>query len=192
MDPFSGFRQMGPGGGMMPDNNNLLEAAEKARLMMLYRSSGNPAAAAAVAAMSSGGMPRPPHMSMASGMPPLPPELLARYSAVQATLGMYNPSLLAAALRQANPGAVLPPQIMANPPPLSPKSEGHHPGKPARFSPYVLPSPHHHLIANRSPSGSPPARGSPASIGTPSPPPLPPTSSVGPGPGIQQSSIEVD
>ena len=138
LDPFAQLRPSPAGGGgphHPADNNNLMEAAEKARLMMMYRSAGvmmNPAAAA--------GVPRPPL--------PLPPDLLARYSAVQATLGLYNPSLLAAALRTSTPPSSLPSAAAAAallasqppPPSLSPKITVSDLAKaPPRFSPYVLP-----------------------------------------------------
>ena len=110
MDPF--MRLGGHPVNLQEQNNNLM--MEKARFMM----------------MSSA--PRPmfsPPTSIPSSSPyqlPLSPELVARYSAIQASLGLYNPALLAAALRQA-PHAPLPP---ARSPDLSPPSH--------RYSPYPL------------------------------------------------------
>ena len=174
MDPFSHLRAPSGGGGSPSshpfphhlDNNNFLEAAEKARIMMLYRhqlvfqppgGGGGP------------GLPPPPPRPNAAGLPPvsLPADFLARYSsAVQATLGLYNPSLLAAALRNsaaAGGGGGGPSGPLLLPPPphllsgglqppqhsLQPKmgAEGNNRSSPPvglkspRFSPYVLPQP---------------------------------------------------
>merc|ERR1712012_1228055 len=75
MDPFARLRFPGE------QNNNLMAAAEKARMMMMQP---NPAF-----------LPAPPTSS--PSLPyslPLSPELLARDSAIQASLGLYNPTFL--------------------------------------------------------------------------------------------------
>ena len=132
-------------------NNNLIMAAEKARFMMLY-----PGAAAAARSPPTG-PPPPPHPSgllPPAGSPPssysplpLSPELLARYSALQASLGLYSPALLAAALRNS---AIPPPPVSSSssssvPSSLnsslsSPRSPELPSPRPHRFSPYVVPS----------------------------------------------------
>ena len=146
LDPFAQMR---------PDNNNLVEAAEKARLMMMYRTAG-----------SFLPPPRPPSLALP---PSLPPDLLARYSAVQATLGLYNPSFLAAALRTSSaPPPALLPATSQPPPALVAKAGGD--GKPPRFSPYVVPastasrnaeSPSHFSTASDGEARSPSPRSSP-------------------------------
>jgi T-box protein 20 len=144
-------------------NNNLIMAAEKARFMMLY-----PGAAGARSPPTA---PPPPHPSSGlmppAGSPPahysslpLSPELLARYSALQASLGFYSPALLAAALR--NSAAPPPPPVSSSsssvPSSLnsslsSPRSPELPSPRPHRFSPYVVPP--------RSGGDSPPASHSP-------------------------------
>ena len=116
-DPFSRMRYQ-------PEpNNNLMMAAEKARMMMLMS---------------------PPVSAPAPAPLPLSPELLARYSALQASLqGLYSPALLAAALRTSSAPAT--PQLSSlNSSLSSPRSpELSSPRAPAsshRFSPYVVPS----------------------------------------------------
>ena len=144
LDPFSNLRNP-------QDNNNLMEAAEKARLMMMYRTGS----------LLPPGLPRPPSMPSLPPLP-LPSDLLARYSAVQATLGLYNPSFLAAALRTSTPSS-LPSQFPPSQRPLSPKMDV----KPPRFSPYVLPaprsteSPSHFSTASDGEPRSPSPRSSP-------------------------------
>jgi hypothetical protein len=167
LDPFSHLRGSGPSGPPLPhplDNNNILEAAEKARIMMLYR---HQLVFPPSVSSSGGGLPPPPRPPP---LPPLPADLLARYnSAVQATLGLYNPSLLAAALRNSaaiggggggggggGPASQLllppPPHLLASagpgplPPPALKQSDGSRTSptaglKSPRFSPYVLPQP---------------------------------------------------
>ena len=128
MDPFSPAARLH--NLQQEDNNNLLAAAEKARLMMLYRAGGG------LGPPSLPPPPLPPSL-------PLSPELLARYSAIQANLqGLYNPALLAAMVRTSTPSsttASLPflPSLPSLP--LSPKSPSD-PVKSQRFSPYVLPA----------------------------------------------------
>ena len=137
-DPFSRMRYQ-------PEpNNNLMMAAEKARMMMLMS---------------------PPVSAPAPPAPlPLSPELLARYSALQASLqGLYSPALLAAALRTSSAPAT--PQLsslnssLSSPrsPELSPTSLASH-----RYSPYMVPKQRH----SPSPSSSPSA---PHTMRTPSP-----------------------
>merc|ERR1711994_887364 len=93
--------------------------------------------------------PQPPAPSIPYSLP-LSPELLARYSAIQASLqGLYNPALLAAALRTSSSSA--PPSSLnsslSSPrsPELSPTSSHH------RYSPYIIPKQRH----SPSPSSSP-------------------------------------
>ena len=149
LDPFSHLR-----GGSQSENNNLMEAAEKARLMMMYRNSS----------LLSHGIPRPPPLPSIPHLP-LPPDLLARYSAMQATLGLYNPSFLAAALRSSAPTTIQS-QILQPSRSMSPKSRDLS-GKPSRFSPYVLPSsrsadsPSHQSTASDGEPRSPSPRSSP-------------------------------
>ena len=120
-DPFSHLRGGGPPPPPLPlphhhhslDNNNILEAAEKARIMMLYRHQ------LVFPPTSSSGLSSP---SQRPPAPPLSADLLARYnSAVQATLGLYSPSLLAAALRNSAAAAAAtiggPPSPLLLPPP---------------------------------------------------------------------------
>lgn len=127
LDPFSHMRP--PFGG--EDNNNLLAAAEKARMMMMYRA----------------GPLMPPSLPPPTSLPSLPtslplsPELLARYSAMQASLGLYNPALLAAMVRTSTPSSMSSSPFLPNSLPLSPKSPSEAgPAKTQRFSPYVLPT----------------------------------------------------
>ena len=156
LDPFSHLR-----GGSQSENNNLMEAAEKARLMMMYRNSS----------LLSHGLPRPPSLPSLPHLP-LPPDLLARYSAMQATLGLYNPSFLAAALRSSVPCS-MPSQLHEPGRTISPKSRDLS-GKPSRFSPYILPSPRstespsHQSTASDGEPRSPSPRSSP-----PTRPPFP-------------------
>jgi hypothetical protein len=191
LDPFSHLRS-GPSGPPLPhplDNNNILEAAEKARIMMLYRHQ----LVFPPSVPTSGGLPQPPPQRPPPPLPPLPADLLARYnSAVQATLGLYNPSLLAAALRNSaaiggGPASQLllppPPHLLASagsgplPPPALKQQDGSRTSPPAglkspRFSPYVLPqpallprktdSPSHHSTASDD-EGRSPASSPPAS-----------------------------
>jgi T-box protein 20 len=129
-------------------NNNLIMAAEKARFMMLYPGARSPPSGPP---HPGGGLLPPPAGSPPShyASMPLSPELLARYSALQASLGFYSPALLAAALRNS---AAPPP-----PPPVSSSSSSSVPSslnsslssprspelpspRPHRFSPYVVPS----------------------------------------------------
>ena len=136
-DPFSRMRYQ-------PEpNNNLMMAAEKARMMMLMS---------------------PPVSAPTPAPLPLSPELLARYSALQASLqGLYSPALLAAALRTSSAPAT--PQLsslnssLSSPrsPELSPSSLASH-----RYSPYMVPKQRH----SPSPSSSPSA---PHTMRTPSP-----------------------
>ena len=128
--------------------------------MMMYRNSS----------LLSHGIPRPPPLPSIPHLP-LPPDLLARYSAMQATLGLYNPSFLAAALRSSAPTSIQS-QILQPSRPMSPKSRDLS-GKPSRFSPYVLPSsrsadsPSHQSTASDGEPRSPSPRSSP-----PAPPPF--------------------
>ena len=155
-EPFSpsmppmGFSGM-PGGMPGPDpfgrlrlpepNNNLIMAAEKARMMMMFPP-GTPPQSHHLPPVSS-----PP------GLPyslPLSPELLARYSAIQASLqGLYNPALLAAALRTSSTSG---PPSSLNSSLSSPRSpELSSPTSTHRYSPYMIPK-HRH---SPSPSSSP-------------------------------------
>ena len=154
-------------------NNNLIMAAEKARLMMMYPQSRpmlptqHPAATSPVHHGGHGGSPFPYHL-------PLTQELLARYSAIQASLGMYNPALLAAAaLRTSTPTTMT---IPTSPIPSSLNSSLSSPRSPDlpspkqshRFSPYIIPrsgdspgAPHSPLSDDRAvspPSAFPMAR----------------------------------
>jgi len=158
LDPFSQ-------GGLRPpfsaeDNNNL-----QARMMMMYR-------------MGPGLPPSSPHPPPPS---PFPPELLARYSAMQASLqGLYNPALLAAALQRSssNPAPTSSPTsspFFTTSLPLSPKSPSESSGKASqRFSPYVLPSPRPLSTASDGEGRSPSPRSSPpANTPATSRPPFP-------------------
>ena len=158
LDPFSQ-------GGLRPpfsaeDNNNL-----QARMMMMYR-------------MGPGLPPSSPHPPPPS---PFPPELLARYSAMQASLqGLYNPALLAAALQRSssNPAPTSSPTsspFFTTSLPLSPKSPSESGGKASqRFSPYVLPSPRPLSTASDGEGRSPSPRSSPpANTPATSRPPFP-------------------
>merc|ERR1719384_2538717 len=111
-------------------NNNLMMAAEKARMMMMF-----PPASSSLPVSPPSASPYPL---------PLSPELLARYSALQASLqGLYNPALLAAALqRSSNPATSSPTSspFFTTSLPLSPKSPSESGKASQRFSPYVLPS----------------------------------------------------
>ena len=129
MDPFA---RLGQRLQAESNNNLMMAAAEKARMMMM---TGYPGPAPSV--------PRPPALISPPSLPTslplsLPSELLARYSAVQASLGLYNPALLAAALR--NSGSGSPPSLNSSlSSPRSPdlSSPGRAPGP--RFSPYIVP-----------------------------------------------------
>jgi len=154
LDPFSQ-------GGLRPpfsaeDNNNL-----QARMMMMYR-------------MGPGLPPSSPHPPPPS---PFPPELLARYSAMQASLqGLYNPALLAAALqRSSNPATSSPTSspFFATSLPLSPKSPSESGKASQRFSPYVLPSPRPLSTASDGEGRSPSPRSSPPATAPTSRPPFP-------------------
>ena len=124
-DPFSRMRYQEP-------NNNMMMAAEKARMMMMF--------------------PQPPTPQPPPSLPynlPLSPELLARYSAIQASLqGLYNPALLAAALRTSSSSA---PPSSLNSSLSSPRSPELSPTNPHRYSPYIIPKQRH----SPSPSSSP-------------------------------------
>jgi len=129
LDPFSHMRP--PFGG--EDNNNLLAAAEKARMMMMYRAGP----------LMPPSLPPPTSLPSLPASLPLSPELLARYSAMQASLGIYNPALLAAMVRTSTPSSMssspfLPNSLPSLSSPKSPSEAG--PAKTQRFSPYVLPS----------------------------------------------------
>ena len=126
-DPFARMRYPEP-------NNNLMMAAEKARMMMMFPPGGP---SAPVSQPQS-----PPSIPYSL---PLSPELLARYSAIQASLqGLYNPALLAAALRtSSNPPSSLNSSLSSpRSPELSPTN---------RYSPYIIPKQRH----SPSPSSSP-------------------------------------
>ena len=143
MDPFTALRS--PFGG--EEGGHL-----QARMMMMYRMgpAGLPPASAAP----------PPH--------PFPPELLARYSAMQASLqGLYNPALLAAALRTSSASSPTSSPFFTTSLPLSPKSPSEAGKASQRFSPYVLPSPRPLSTASDGEGRSPSPRSSP-----PAPPPL--------------------
>jgi len=147
MDPFSRLRFPGE------QNNNLMMAAEKARMMMIQPNPshflGQPSS-------------QPPPTS-SSSLPyslPLSPELLARYSAIQASLGLYNPAFLAAALRTSSSGSSLPPSSL-NSSMSSPRSPDlpSPPTNPHRFSPYILPRHSTPPESPRSPKGRSPSPG---------------------------------
>ena len=128
MDPFS---RLGQRLQAESNNNLMMAAAEKARMMMM---SGYPSPAPAPPP------PRPPHLISPPGLPTslsLPSELLARYSAVQASLGLYNPALLAAAIRSSStssPSSLNSSLSSPRSPELaSPRGSNH------RFSPYIIP-----------------------------------------------------
>ena len=129
-DPFARMRYP------TEQNNNLMMAAEKARMMMMF-----PPVSSAL----------PVSPPSASPCPlPLSPELLARYSALQASLqGLYNPALLAAALRTS--GSVTSPPSSLNSSLSSPRSPELSPTNPHRYSPYIIPRARH----SPSPSSSP-------------------------------------
>ena len=134
-DPFGRMRYPEP-------NNNLMMAAEKARMMMMFPPGGG---------MPPVSTPQPPVSSLPYSLP-LSPELLARYSAIQASLqGLYNPALLAAALRTSSSSGSVPPSSLnsslSSPrsPELSPTNSHH------RYSPYMIPKQRH----SPSPSSSP-------------------------------------
>merc|ERR550532_2261567 len=144
MDPFARLRFPGE------QNNNLMAAAEKARMMMMQP---NPAF-----------LPPPPTSS--PSLPyslPLSPELLARYSAIQASLGLYNPAFLAAALRTSTASSMPPSSLNSSlSSPRSPDLPSP-PTNPHRFSPYILPrhstppeSPRSPKVRSPSPGISPP------------------------------------
>ena len=136
-DPFGRLRVPEP-------NNNLMMAAEKARMMGLMFPPGTPPQTGHLPPVSS-----PP------GLPyslPLSPELLARYSAIQASLqGLYNPAFLAAALRTSTTSSSAPPSSL-NSSLSSPRSpELSSPTSVHRYSPYIIPKQRH----SPSPSSSP-------------------------------------
>ena len=133
-DPFGRLRLPEP-------NNNLIMAAEKARMMMMFPPGTPPQS------------PHVPPVSSPPGLPyslPLSPELLARYSAIQASLqGLYNPALLAAALRTSSTSG---PPSSLNSSLSSPRSpELSSPTSIHRYSPYMIPKQRH----SPSPSSSP-------------------------------------
>ena len=154
MDPFTKMHfQQHPAEA----NNNLIMAAEKARLMSMMYPNSRPM------------YPQQPQQHQTSPVPgmlpyhlPLSPELLARYSAIQASLGLYNPALLAA-LRTSTPTSTIP----TSPIPSSLNSSLSSPRSPDlpspkqshRFSPYIIPR-----------SGDSPAPHSPLSDRAVSPP----------------------
>ena len=127
LDPFS---RLGQRLQAESNNNLMLAAAEKARMMMM---TGYPAPSPAPA-------PRHPMISPPS-IPtslPLPSELLARYSAVQASLGLYNPALLAAAIRNSSTSS--PSSLNSSlSSPRSPELSSPRSGTNHRFSPYIIP-----------------------------------------------------
>ena len=146
MDPFARLRFPGE------QNNNLMVAAEKARMMMMQQSPPS--------------FLPPPPTSSAPSLPyslPLSPELLARYSAIQASLGLYNPALLAAALRTSSASSMPPSSLNSSlSSPRSPDLPSP-PSNPHRFSPYILPrhstppeSPRSPKVRSPSPGISPP------------------------------------
>ena len=98
-------------------------AAEKARMMMMYpnRPMLSP--------------PSNPLPSLPSSFP-IPSELLARYSAMQASLGLYNPALLAAAIRNSSTSSS---PSSLNSSLSSPRSPDLTSPRLHRFSPYVVP-----------------------------------------------------
>merc|ERR1712117_689546 len=118
-DPFARMRYPEP-------NNNLMMAAEKARMMQMMFP---PGANVPVSTPQS-----PPSLPYSL---PLSPELLARYSAIQASLGLYNPAFLAAALRTST-APTMPPSSL-NSSLSSPRSPDlpSPPTNPHRFSPYI-------------------------------------------------------
>ena len=125
-DPFS---RLGQRLQAESNNNLMLAAAEKARMMMM---SGYPGPTPPA--------PRPHPMISPPSIPtslPLPTELLARSSAVQASLGLYNPALLAAAIRNSStssPSSLNSSLSSPRSPELSsPRGSNH------RFSPYIIP-----------------------------------------------------
>ena len=129
-DPFARMRYQ------PEQNNNLMMAAEKARMMMMF-----PPVSSALPVSPPSTSPYPL---------PLSPELLARYSALQASLqGLYNPALLAAALRTS--GSVTSPPSSLNSSLSSPRSPELSPTNPHRYSPYIIPKARH----SPSPSSSP-------------------------------------
>ena len=137
MDPFS---RIGQRLQAESNNNLMLAAAEKARMMMM---SGYPS--------------RPPVPAPPPSLPPLPSDLLARYTAVQASLGLYSPALLAAAIRNStttSPSSLNSSLSSPRSPELTSPRSAH------RFSPYILPrTPKAEEEDQRSPSpcSSPPA-----------------------------------
>ena len=140
LDPFSRLHyQPTP-----ESNNNLIMAAEKARLMMMYPNS----------------RPIMPPTSTSPYPLPLSPELLARYSAIQASLGLYNPAFLAAALRNSAAPQSSPIPSSLNSSLSSPRSPDLPSPKPHRFSPYIVPrsgdSPNPHSPLGEDRAVSPP------------------------------------
>ena len=128
MDPFS---RIGQRLQAESNNNLMMAAAEKARLMMM---SGYPS--------------RPPVPAPPPSLPPLPSDLLARYTAVQASLGLYSPALLAAAIRNStttSPSSLNSSLSSPRSPELSSPTNIH------RYSPYIIPKQRH----SPSPSSSP-------------------------------------
>lgn len=119
IDPFTRIGQR----LQSESNNNMMMAAEKARMMMMYPN-------------------RPLLSPPSSSLPnlptsfPIPSELLARYSAMQASLGLYNPALLAAAIRNSSSSSS---PSSLNSSLSSPRSPDLTSPRLHRFSPYVVP-----------------------------------------------------
>ena len=117
------------------NNNLMMAAAEKARMMMM---SGYPGPVPPPRPVTSSPIIAPPVVPTSTL--PLPSELLARYSAVQASLGLYNPALLAAAIRSSSTSS--PPSLNSSL--SSPRSPSELPSPRTsssshRFSPYIIP-----------------------------------------------------
>ena len=165
MDPFA---RLGQRLQAESNNNLMMAAAEKARMMMM---TGYPGPAPPA--------PRPPAMISPPSLPSiptslplsLPSELLARYSAVQASLGLYNPALLAAAIRNSSSSGSPPSLNSSLSSPRSPDlgSPGRAPSH--RFSPYIIPRPGERL-SPRSPKTE--EAEEPVSTSSPSPCSSPP------------------
>ena len=122
MDPFSRLAPH-PIYSYPENNNNMME---KARMMMM--------------------LPGSPFFTPPPAMSPAPlsisPDLFARYSAMQASLGLYNPALLAAALRQSSQ-----PQRSPDFPLRSPELQSRSPDQSSRYSPYPLSRPRSPILS---------------------------------------------